>query len=167
MELRVSYSCVRISKVVYITCCISLAALFSLQCDSGTSSTPAKKPDAVNITSPVGGNSFAITDSIPVQWYVNPDTVGRPNLHSFNVFFSLDSGKDLPKITYPASTAVTVDSAYSVKWVIDTTLINPITGVAYTAADFINRGVVIEVHSYPNGEGFFYSKRTGYFSIHQ
>jgi hypothetical protein len=167
MEHCVSYSCARITKVVYICVCISAALFCLLHCDSGTSTTPAKKPDAINITSPVGGNSFAITDSIPVQWFVNADTVGLPNLHSFNIYFSLDSGKDMPKITYPTSTATTNDSAYSVKWVIDTTLTNPATGNAYTVADFLNRGVFIEVHSYPNGQGLFYSKRTGYFTIHQ
>jgi hypothetical protein len=103
------------------------------------------------VAAPVGGESYSFTQTIPVKWTVNPDSIATNPIGSFAHQFSLDSGLNWVNTTYDPATAIHVEgmSDYLLNWIgLDTTQVNPITFQPLTKADFLNKGVLIRIVSY-------------------
>jgi hypothetical protein len=119
---------------------------------------------AMTLVSPVAGQRFSLSDSIFVKWISNPDSIGTLPLNSFTRVFSLDSGKSWITMNYNPASAIQDSNVYQFEWTgVDTTQINPVTLLPLTKADFLHKGVVVEIVSYPpesvkrqSGYIFFY-----------
>ncbi len=143
--------------VLACTVCISMCVP---GCTSKSGNPVAPAASALTLVSPAGGEHYSFSDTILVRWTVNPDSVGTPPLHSFTRAFSLDSGKDWISMSYNSASAIQDSNVYQETWKgLDTTQINPVTLLPLTKADFLNKGVVVEIVSYPP-ESF--TRRSGY-----
>jgi hypothetical protein len=107
--------------------------------------------NALALESPTGGESFSLQDSITVRWTGNPDSIGNPPLQSFTMEFSLDTGKNWIKMSYPTESVLdNSDGIYQISWIgLDTAFLNPVTFQPLAKDDFLNKGVIISIASYP------------------
>ncbi len=132
--------------------------------------TPKNNPvtpqaSALTLVSPAGGETYSFSDTIVVKWIGNPDSIGTPPLHSFTRAFSLDSGKDWISLSYNTASAIQDSNVYQETWIgLDTSEVNPATSLPLTKADFLNKGVVVEIVSYPPES---ITRRSGYIFFHQ
>ena len=145
---------------------ISAAALslFIINCNS-KSNPAAPVATAMTLVSPVGGEHFSFADTIIIKWIANPDSLGNQPLPSFNREFSLDSGKNWVHMT--ASSASYIDNGddvYQETWTgLDTTQVNPVTYQPLTKNDFLNKGVIVHIVSYPPK---LVTRQSGYIFFH-
>jgi hypothetical protein len=118
---------------------------------SATTNVTITVDKSLSIVTPVGGEHYSFTDQITVKWTDNPDSIGTPTLQSFTTEFSLDSGKTWVKMTYPPESVIdNSNGIYQISWIgLDTTFLNPVTFQPLTKADFLNKGIIIHVISYP------------------
>ena len=141
-----------------------LVTLCTIRCDSGnpTASQPA---DALTLVSPRGGESFSLTDTIPVKWMVNTDSITASNIHSYLKQFSPDSGKNWYDMAVKPGSETTDSNKYQITWTgLDTTMLNNSTQANFTKADLLNRGIKLQVISYPPHSKFGYS---GFIRFHE
>jgi hypothetical protein len=146
---------------------LGLAAAVSLGIPSCPSkNNPVSAPaTALTLVAPVGGERYSFTDTIPVKWIANPDSIGTPSLHSFTRAYSLDSGRNWISLSYNTASAIQDSNVYQLTWIgLDTTQPNPVTSQPLTKADFLNRGVVVEIVSYPPEN---ITRRSGYIFFHE
>jgi hypothetical protein len=122
--------------------------------------------NALAIETPVGGESFSFQNTIPVRWTGNPDSIGNPPLQSFTMEFSLDTGKTWIKMSYPTESVLdNSDGIYQISWIgLDTTFLNPVTFDPLTKSDFLNKGVIIHIISYPPKN---ITRQSGYIFFHE
>jgi hypothetical protein len=122
--------------------------------------------NALAIETPVGGESFSFLDTIPVRWTGNPDSISTPPLQSFTLEFSLDTGKTWVKMSYPTESVLdNSDGIYQISWIgLDTAFLNPVTFQPLTKADFLNKGIVIHIASYPPK---LITRQSGYLFFHE
>lgn len=144
---------------------VALAAIGALQCNSANNPTaPPVVAPAISLLSPKGGEDFSLADSIIVKWQVNSDSIGTPNIHTFTLQFSMDSGKNWAKMTLPSASQIA--DTYTVAWILDTTQFNAVTGSNFVYNDFLNKGILARVQSYPSSLGVIKTARSDFFSFH-
>jgi hypothetical protein len=148
---------------IFLLAIISALSLFS--CHKNPVA-PSPIP-AITLISPVGGEKFLLSQPVAVAWRVNPDSVGLPVVTSFTRVFSLDSGLNWLPMSYTPATA-RLDSAnaeYHFDWnVVDTTQINPATYLPLSKADFLNKGILTKIVSYPPNR---VTRISGFFFFHE
>jgi hypothetical protein len=156
---RLSYQSILLSL---ITC----AALFALQCQSDNPITPAAEvPVAMTLTHPKGGESFGITDTVRVRWFVNPDSLNTGAIGSFLRQFSIDSGKSWYAMTFIEGSAVRDSNRYELGWmVLDTNIYNDQTQAFFSKEDMLSKGIMARIVSYPPKTRYAYSR---YFFVHE
>lgn len=128
---------------------VGAVSLLTISCNSKNPVAPAAT--AMTLVSPLGGTSYSFTDTIIVKWTANPDSLGNQILQSFTREYSLDSGKTWIKMTAnPASFIDPGNDTYQQTWIgFDSTQVDPVTYSPLTKNDFLNRGVLAHVISYP------------------
>jgi hypothetical protein len=143
----------------------AMLSLFLINCNS-KSNPAAPAATAMTLVSPVGGTQYSFTDTIIVKWIANPDSLGNQPLPSFNREFSLDSGKNWVHMTAsPASYIDNGDDVYQETWTgLDTTQVNPVTFQPLTKSDFLNKGVIVHIVSYPPK---LVTRQSGYIFFHE
>ena len=128
----------------------SFLAFFTMHCNSNNNPVAPANKTALTLVAPVGGEHFSFTDTILVKWIANVDSLGLPDLRSFAMQFTLDSGKSWIQMSYPAASGITDSNVYQITWTgLDTTQVDPVTYLPLTKADFLNKGIIARVVSYP------------------
>jgi hypothetical protein len=146
------------------------SAVYTVTATNSAGSTSAALTIAIDnalaLESPTGGESFSFQDSITVRWTGNPDSIGNPPLQSFTMEFSLDTGKNWIKMSYPTESVLdNSDGIYQISWIgLDTTFLNPVTFDPLTKSDFLNKGVIIHIISYPPKS---ITRQSGYIFFHE
>jgi hypothetical protein len=112
--------------------------------------TLSVKNTALILVSPIGGESFSFTDTILVKWIANVDSLGLQEIRSYAMQFSLDSGRSWIEMTYPPASGIADSNVYQIAWQgLDTAQVDPVTYQPLTKADFLNKGVLVHIVSYP------------------
>lgn len=121
---------------------------------------------ALTITAPKTGESFPLNGPIVVKWHVNTDTLNASNIHSYLKQFTLDSGKSWHDMTVLPGSEITDSNKYQITWIgLDTTQFKCDTcSTTFSKADFLNKGVKLQVISYPPNQRFGY---TGFITFHE
>jgi hypothetical protein len=131
----------------------SAAATYTVTATNTAGSTTCHLTFAITaliLAAPVGGESYSFSQTIPVKWIANADTLGVQVLQSFTRRFSLDSGLNWVPMNYNTATATEDSTTYQIDWNgLDTTQVNPVTFQPLTKADFLNRGILVQIVSYP------------------
>ncbi len=127
----------------------SLVILCAIQCDSSNLISPPNA-DPLAILSPRGGEKYSLTDSLPVRWMVNTDSLNASNIHSYLKQFTLDSGKTWNDMSVKLKSEITDSNQYQITWIVlDTSMFNNATQANFTKMDFLNRDLKLRVVSYP------------------
>jgi hypothetical protein len=122
---------------------------------------------ALLLISPAGGEQYSLSEPVTVRWITNPDSIGTPVLTSFTRVYSIDSGMNWIPMSYDTKSAVHTNGSpeYQFDWnVLDTSQINPATSAPMTKADFLNKGVLVKIGSYPPNRG---TQISGFFFFHE
>ncbi len=163
MSSKIRFAKMTLKKVCLTVGVVSLFSFTMMQCDSSTNPAPAPAT-AMTLVSPIGGENYKFDSLITVKWIGNPDSIGTPALRSFTMQFSLDSGKNWIKMKDSVSLANTDGSTYQIAWKgLDTSQVNPVTFANLTKTDFLNKGILAEVISYPPKQ---ITRKSGYFFFH-
>jgi hypothetical protein len=144
---------------------VSLMAFCSMHCNSNNNPVAPANKTALTLVSPVGGEHFSFTDTIIVKWIANVDSLGLPDLLSYAKQFSLDSGKSWIELLYPAASGIADSNVYQITWKgLDTTQVDPITYQPLTKTDFLNKGILVHIVSYPPKK---ITRVSGFFFFHE
>jgi hypothetical protein len=128
--------------IIWAALMLAVAGQFLIGCDSSASG-PEADPDAqIIITSPVGGETFYIGDSLRVKWTLQGK--GFEEVNSVNILISPDSGKTWVGMITKSLGSEGDDRWGDFGWYIPQTLLN--LGVAYELKD--NSKLLIKVMQY-------------------
>jgi hypothetical protein len=120
---------------------------------------------ALVLASPAGGENFSFTDSIPVKWIGNVDSLGLQELRSYAMQFSLDSGRSWIEMSHPLESEIADSNVYRIAWKgLDTAQVDPLTYQSLTKADFLNKGILAHIVSYPPKK---ITRASGFFFFHE
>jgi hypothetical protein len=127
----------------------SLMTLCAVRCDSDNPAAP-QPTEALTLVTPKGGENFSINDTVPVKWFINQDSLNASNINSYLKQYSPDSGKNWYDMAVKPGSAKTDSNKYQITWlVVDTSTFNNTTQANFTKADYLNRGILVQVISYP------------------
>jgi hypothetical protein len=157
-------SLLKFKSCVFFLGLISSISFSFISCNSKDPVTPAAT--ALTLLAPANGASFSFNDTITVKWKGNPDSIGTPPLQSFTMEYSLDSGFTWIKMTYaPESVLDDQNGNYQMGWLgLDTNYLNPVTMQPLTKSDFLNKGIIIHIVSYPPKS---ITRQSGYIFFHE
>jgi hypothetical protein len=148
---------------------MSLLVCAIIQCGPGDGTNGPTPIDsnalAMTLIQPLGGEQFSVNDTVLVKWNADSAIIGIQPLPSFTKQFSIDSGKNWIKMTYDPSTAIDDDhDHFTLPWqVLDTNDYILSESRYITKDDFLNKGVLIRIVSYPPNS---FTKKSGFIFFH-
>jgi hypothetical protein len=123
------------------------------------------KNTALVLAYPAGGESLSFTDTILVKWIANVDSLGLQEIRSYAMQYSLDSGRSWIEMSHPLESEIADSNVYRIAWQgLDTAQVDPVTFQPLTKADFLNKGVLVHIVSYPPKK---ITRASGFFSFHE